>query len=171
MADAVRAARDARGIVTPSPDSSALPIFDAPCEGIRVRGADDLGDPEFAGSTYVICHLAGGDMIGLREDLPTSHPTAGVYPFPGALLAGGPLGRSQGVLLYLDDGALRWTTSHRTARELSRGALLRGLLGRGPESESAIPRLAFGHAAWGPGQLEAEIAAGAWKLVAPQSSR
>lgn len=141
-----------------------LALFDAPCDGLKVRGRADLSDPDFANATYQVCQL-DGRYVGVRLDLVTEHPAAGLYPFPGPVLAGGPLGLDQGLLLYPDDSGLRWTTSHRRARELSRSALMQGLLGRGPNDMDAVPRLAFGHAGWAPGQLTSEIEAGAWEVV------
>ena len=148
----------------PGATEARLPLFDAPCDGAKVRGRSDLSDPDFADAIYQVCRLDGRD-VGVRLDLGTEHPAAGLYPFPGSVLAGGPLGVGQGLLLYPDEGGLRWTTSHRRARELSRSALVQGLLGRGPEKMDTVPRLAFGHAGWAKGQLAAEIEAGAWEVV------
>ena len=165
VSDAIAEARRGATISDgPGATEGRLPLFDAPCNGSKVRGRSDLSDPDFAGAIYQVCQLEGWD-VGVRLDLATAHPAAGLYPFPGPVLAGGPLGLGQGLLLYPDDGGLRWTTSHRRARELSRSALMQGLLGRGPEAMEAVPQLAFGHAGWAQGQLASEIEAGAWEVV------
>lgn len=145
-------------------DAVTLPLFDAQCDGTRIRGADGLADVDFRGATLVLCHLEAGGTVGIREDRPTGFATAGVYPFPGEVLAGGRLAPSQGILLFPDgNDGLRWTTSHRRARELGRSTLYKGMLGRGFEDD--LPQLAFGHTAWPPGQLEAEIIGGAWTVI------
>jgi len=150
----------------PSLKDRPLPLFDAPCDGTRVRGSDNLPDVDLRGATLVLCRLEGGMTVGIREDRPTDFATAGVYPFPGYVLAGGSLAPNQGLLLYPDgDTGLRWTTSHRRARELSRSALYKGILGRGFQSESELPRLAFGHFAWPQETIEAEVSAGGWTVV------
>lgn len=148
-------------------DDTVLPLFDAPCEGSRIEASPDVTDPVFRGARFVLCVHEGG-AIGIREDLPTTALMAGVYPAPGQVLVGGPLGLRQGVLIYSDGDGLRWTTSHRRARELGRSDIYLGMMRASGERG---PRLAFGHAAWAAGQLEAEIAAGAWVVLEPPQSR
>ncbi len=149
----------------PRNDTGHLPIFDQPCDGTRIQGADDLPQPEFRDALYVLCRHGQHGAVGLRIDLPSTAPASAAYTLPGPILVGGPLATTQAVLLYRGpDDALRWTTSHRRARELARNTTLRALVGVGPSPEDS-PRVHAGHAAWGPGQLEAEIAAGAWTLV------
>ncbi len=158
--DGVRAA-----LAAPATDvarRSGLPVMDGPCSG-SVRAAPEVTDPDFAQAIVQICPLPGGGAVGFRLDREADVLAAALYPLPGPVLRGGPLGVDQGALLYVQDGQPRFTTSHRRARELSRGTLLGGLLGRAQEP----PRLAFGHASWGQGQLEAEIAAGAWTELPP----
>lgn len=146
-------------------DRGQLPILDQPCEGTRIRGVADLPQEAFRGALYVLCRHGRHGAIGLRLDLPTSAPASAAYTLPGSIGVGGPLATTRAVVLYRgpEDG-LRWTTSHRRAREIARNTTLRALVGVGPTPDGA-PRILAGHAAWGPGQLEAELAAGAWSLV------
>ncbi len=150
----------------PRNDTGQLPILDQPCEGTRIQGAADLPQPEFRDALYVLCRHGQHGAVGLRLDLASTAPASAAYTLPGTILVGGPLATTQAVLLYRGpDDALRWTTSHRRARELARNTTLRAMVGIGPSPEDA-PKILAGHAAWGPGQLEAEIAAGAWTLLA-----
>lgn len=142
-------------------EDGRLPPLDAPCDGTRIRGRDSLRQAELRGATYVLCHVEPHGTIGVREDLPTDVPAGVLYPLPGHVLAGGPLAQDRGILLYRQGGALRWTTSHKTARSVARRAVVAGMVG-GLET---APRLAFGHAGWAPEQLEAEIAAGHWEVL------
>ena len=150
----------------PRNDTGHLPILDQPCDGTRIQAAEDLPQPEFRGALYVLCRHGQHGAIGLRLDLTSTAPASTAYTLPGTILVGGPLATTQAVVLYRGpDDSLRWTTSHRRARELARNTTLRALVGVGPSPEST-PKIVAGHAAWGPGQLEAEIAAGAWALLA-----
>mgnify|MGYP002630831635 CR=1 FL=1 len=151
--------------VVPRDDRGPLPILDQPCDGSKIRGRHDLAEPLFRDAVYVLCRHGRHGAIGLRIDLPTEAPASAVYTLPGTLFVGGPLATTRAVLLYRDpEGGLRWTTSHRRARTLARNTTLRALVGLGPEPD-AIPKVLAGHAAWGPGQLEAELGAGAWILL------
>lgn len=152
-------------------DDSPLPILDQPCDDVRIRGSADLAQDVFRDALLVLCRYGPDGAAGVRIDRATDAPASAVYTLPGDLLLGGPLGTTRAVLLYRDpEGGLRWTTSHRKARELARNTTLRGLVGIGPAPEDA-PLVIAGHASWGPGQLEAEIAAGAWTLLEADTSR
>ncbi len=149
----------------PRDDTGHLPILDLPCDGTRIRGVSDLTREVFRGAEYVLCRHGQHGAIGLRTDLATDAPASAAYTLPGNLFVGGPLATTRVAVLYRGpEGRLRWTTSHRRARELARNTTLRGLIGVGPTPENT-PRILVGHAAWGPGQLEAEVAAGAWILL------
>ena len=119
-------------------DAGALPLFDAPCGG---------GSAPTPVPAPVTCRTPDGRAITLRLDAPTGAPAAALYAYPGEALIGGPRARARGVVVYSQDGALRWTTSHRRARELARQGLLQGMLGAGSVPPNPPPRLFFGHEA------------------------
>ncbi len=129
-----------------NPDSrmGSLPLGDAPCDLRLLRGASSLEDAHFRGATYAIC-----GHIGLRLDLRTGLTVRPKYELAGTLRVGGPMGPDRGILLYEAADGFRWTTSDRTAKRVAKVDDVRAWL-------------VFGHAAWEPGQLEAEIEAGAW---------
>lgn len=117
-----------------APDAvGALPLFDAPCD------AATEGAPSPATLT---CRTPDGRAITLRLDAPFGVPAAALYAYPSDALLGGAIARARGVVLYVEEGVLRWTTSHRRARELARSTLLRGMLGGA--TEGPPPRLVFG---------------------------
>lgn len=129
-----------------NPDSrpGSLPLGDAPCALRVLRGAEDLADRDFRGATYAVC-----GHVGFRMDHLTDLTVRPKYTIAGTLRVGGPLAPDRGILLYESPEGLRWTTSDRTAKRVAKVDELRAWL-------------VFGHAAWGAGQLEREITAGAW---------
>ena len=149
----------------PRNETGALPVLDQPCEDTWVRGARDLPQDIFRDALVVLCRHGEHGAVGFRIDLASDAPASAAYTLPGAVLLAGPLATTRATVLYRGpEGGLRWTTSHRRAREIARNTTLRTLIGAGPDPADA-PRVAAGHAAWGPGQLEGELAAGAWTLV------
>lgn len=151
--------------VVPRHDDGHLPILDQPCDGTRIRGSTDLPQDVFRDALIVLCRHGKHGAVGFRLDLPTDAPASAAYTIPGVIGVGGPLATTRIAVLYRGpEGGLRWTTSHRRARELSRNATLRSFVGLGPAPDDA-PQILAGHASWGAGQLEAEIAAGAWTLL------
>lgn len=132
--------------------------LDEPCALRLLRGADGLKEDSFAGALYAVCALEGGAAWGLRLDRPVDATIRPALKLPGVLRVGGPLAAEQGVLLYEPSpGVFRFTTSNRTARRLARSHAAGG----GPERAWLV----FGHAGWLPGQLEREVAQGAWTDV------
>jgi putative transcriptional regulator len=84
------------------------------------------------------------------------------------IYAGGPVEPGRGFVLHSSDGApdgggpdgadLAVTGNLRVLRALADG--------EGPAQAIFL----FGYAGWGPGQLEAEIAQGAWDIIAPDAA-
>lgn len=131
--------------------ATPLPLLDAPCTGPVIRATARVTDPHFAGAELVVCahELAGAIAFRLDRELPI--PARPVFRIPGNVHLGGPLATDRGALLYRTPDGVRYVTSDRKAGRVSR--------------EPVPSSLVFGHASWGPGQLEAELEAGAWEVA------
>lgn len=127
-----------------------------------------LHDPNFKQTVVLLCEHSDAGAFGLVLNRPTDTPAASavqleppiVMPSEIPLWAGGPVEPHRGWILM---GDLPEDTD---SLEVSDGVylstspvLLRRLL-EGPATRRA--RLLNGYAGWGPGQLDAELAASAW---------
>ena len=151
-------------------------------QDVSVRGGDllvaspELGDPNFRHTVVLVIDHDDSGAMGIvvnrvaevmsRDDLLAMLGLDG----GGASVEtsvpvhdGGPVGREYGFVLH-DAGYADATTTHITdgiALSLG-GDVLRAI------GTSGGPRryvIAFGYAGWGPGQLESELAEGAWVLA------
>ncbi len=128
-----------------------LPVLGpTPCDGPTLRATGAVVDPSFRETTVLICGHDEAGALGffLDRELPVAART--LFRIPGNVHLGGPLAPSRGVLLHRTAQGVFWTSSRNAAGAVSRDPVPSGLV--------------FGHARWGPGQLEAEIAAGAWTV-------
>lgn len=144
-----------------------VPVVDSLAPRLLVS-MPQLNDPNFKQSVVLLCEHSPAGAFGLIVNRPTDTPAAsavhleppviGASPLP--LWAGGPVEPHRGWILLgepPEDG---------DSMEVCQGVylstspvLLRRLL------EAASPRrarLLNGYAGWGPGQLDAELAASAW---------
>jgi putative transcriptional regulator len=139
---------------------------------------DVLVDPNFRRSVVLMLeHDPEQGALGLVVNRTTELSMASLcehlsLPWLGSADArvdwGGPVGEEQGWVL-LDDVAAEGTD----AIEVVPGvhwARSQAVLRRVAERPELTARVLLGYAGWAPGQLEAEIAAGAW-LVVPASQR
>jgi hypothetical protein len=132
-----------------------LGLLDEPCALRVLRGSDARKEDSFRGATYAVCSLIGGAALGFRLDRTLELTIRPALELPGVMRVGGPLAAEQGVLLYEPTaGTFRFTTSRRRARSIASAHASGG----GP----LRAWLVYGHAAWPPGQLEGEVAAGLW---------
>jgi len=131
----------------------------------------DLPDPFFRDSVVLVTNPGGPAPVGVIINRPTDIPLARVFPdierlrpLDEKLFFGGPVKRLELVVVF------RSATRPQESIEVFDGIYLstkreqvRELLAR----DDAIPglRVFAGHAAWAPGQLEAEVARGGWHLV------
>lgn len=76
----------------------------------------------------------------------------GILALPPMVFWGGPVAQDSGVVLIVEDGAIE------VANELE------------PPERPSRARLFVGQAGWGPGQLEDEVAEGAWLVTDPDVS-
>jgi len=147
--------------------------------GARLAGqllvaTSDMGDPRFFHAViYMIQHDAGGAM-GLLVNRPVATvPLARLLADVGADTAGvsgtirvrlgGPVEVSRGAVLHTAEYAAKETLRVTSLVSVTwEPEILRAIAsGAGPRRSL----FALGYAGWGPGQLEAEITAGAWITV------
>ena len=144
-------------------------------KGRLLVATSSLDDPSFQKSVvYLIQHdqdgamglivnrrVANGPLNRLLETL--GHEVRGADDVQIALFEGGPVARGRGLLLHGDDYVGRDTIALGDGLALSapETALDDLAAGKGPEASLLV----LGHAGWAPGQLEQEIAQGAWHVV------
>jgi putative AlgH/UPF0301 family transcriptional regulator len=118
--------------------------------GAMLVAAPDLDDPYFNGARiYLLLHDSEG-AVGVV--LNRSHGHAGVSE-------GGPVGRDQVIVLVDEHAAPRGSL-----RVGSGVSVLTEPEHLDDEIVLAHARVFVGYAGWGPGQLEGEIARGAWRI-------
>lgn len=114
-----------------------------------------ITDPNFVHTVvYLYAHDSNEGAAGVVLNRPTDEPTMSHLPSWRSVLAppptvfwGGPVAQDSGVVLLVENGAVR------LADDLD------------PPAPPARARLFVGQSGWGPGQLEEEMAEEAW-LVA-----
>ena len=131
----------------------------------------NLPDPFFRDSVVLVTHRAGPVPIGVIINRPTQVPLARAMPDleeasarDTKIFFGGPVDAERLVVVF------RAAAPPEGAIELLAGVslssspkVLRELLGRKEPVQGL--RVFAGHAAWAPGQLEAEIARRDWHLI------
>jgi len=129
-----------------------------------------MADPNFARTVILVARHEGvsgpfGVIINRQTEIPLGRAFAGLKGLEGnqdKLFAGGPIARSVYFYVY------RSETKPTDAVQVVEGVYLgwdvdelRKLLARDKPTENL--RVYAGHAGWAPGQLENEVASGAWK--------
>ncbi len=135
----------------------------------------DLPDPNFAESVVLVTRRGPAGALGVIINRPTTIPLARVFPDEGKLggredrlYFGGPVSRMQMVFVFRADSRPDEAVEVLEGVYLSTdGDLLRKRLGAGGTGEGL--RVFAGHAGWAPGQLEAEIERGDWRLMRPEA--
>jgi putative transcriptional regulator len=143
---------------------------DTKLTAILITAPDDLSDPDFAGSVVLVMNNLGPAPIGVIVNRPTQVPVSRLFPDLKRLLPlhdklyfGGPVDFGSVWFLF------RASTQPKDAILVVDGVyisakreLLHQLLDRDKPMDGL--RIFVGHSGWAPGQLEAEIASGAWTL-------
>jgi putative transcriptional regulator len=141
-----------------------------PLTAILLVARGDLRDPNFADSVVLVMNHLGPAPVGLVINRPTDMPVSRLFPdlkrlaaLPDKVYFGGPVELTSVWFLFRAArppahavqafGSIYLSTNHE---------LLLQLLGRDKPMDNL--RIFIGHSGWGPGQLEAEIAQGAWQL-------
>ena len=165
----------AAGAVHPAPGAAApeVPAAGEGMSGQLLVAEPDLDDPNFDHTVVLMLHHDANGALGLVVNRPYgTAPTGellrrlGVRVPPAAvagetlLYYGGPVQPDVGMILHSPDYA--GTDTKRVTADISvttdPALLADRAQGRGPRR--ALPVL--GYAGWGPGQLESELAQGAW---------
>ncbi len=150
----------------------ATPADDAkPLTAIIITARAELRDPFFGDSVVLVMNNLGPGPVGVVINRPTPLPVAHLFPdlkrlaeLHDRVYFGGPV--EFGSVWFLFRAAKPPEHAVRACDGVylsaSRELLLR-LLERDKPMDGL--RIFMGHSGWGPGQLEAEIARGDWKLA------
>jgi putative transcriptional regulator len=148
-----------------------------PLTAILLVAKAQLDDPDFSDSVVLTMNNLGPAPIGIIVNRPTQLPVSQLFPdlkrlapLPDKVYFGGPVELRRVWFLF------RAATPPGSAIKALDGVylsadreLLLRLLGRDKPMDGL--RVFVGHAGWGPGQLQAEIARGDWSLerAAPEA--
>lgn len=144
-----------------------------PSKGTLLVATPPLIDPNFDRTVVLLLEHGDNGAVGLVLNRPSETPVAAALPGweqlvaePGTVFVGGPVAEDAAIALgaarHADAGA-GWTPLV--------GAVGTIDLHRDPEEivdDIASVRIFAGYAGWGPGQLETELEANAWLVVAAQ---
>jgi len=130
----------------------------------------ELRDPNFADSVVLVMNNLGPAPIGLVVNRPTEIPVARLFPdfkrltpLHDKVYFGGPVDLESVWFLFRAAKPSEHAVQAFAGIYLSSSRdLLQQLLGREKPMDGL--RIFIGHSGWAPGQLEAEIARGAWTL-------
>ena len=130
----------------------------------------ELRDPNFADSVVLVMNNLGPAPIGLVVNRPTEIPVARLFPdlkrlapLHDKVYFGGPVDLETVWFLFRSGKPPEHAIQAVGGIYLSSSRdLLQQLLGREKPMDGL--RIFIGHSGWAPGQLEAEIARGAWTL-------
>ncbi len=140
-----------------------------PAPGVLLVASQRLTDPSFLRSVVYLVEHSDDGSLGFIVNRPLDIPLADLWSDCPACLGtctvageGGPVERHKGLLLH-------GVGDIPGAAAMGAGVFIGGDLTRiadrwagGPDERG--PRLLLGHSGWAPGQLEREIAEGAWLL-------
>ncbi len=132
-----------------------------------------LGDPNFRRAVVQVVHHDGSGTFGLVVNRGAGVTTGDLCDqleigWSGdrdcEVGTGGPVQPETGWVLYGDDASVRPPDVHEVTSGIHFAGSLDALRALGEEPPSRV-RLFLGYAGWAPGQLEAELAEGAWLVV------
>jgi putative transcriptional regulator len=154
---------------------AAEPAEDDPFVGRLLVATPSLNDPNFARTVvFLVHHDAGGAMGLVINRVLATGPLSvlldgfGIDPDAGAsneirVFAGGPVQQGEAFILHSTDYSASDTVPVDDDVALTRSLDVLRDMANGEGPRHAI--LALGYAGWGPGQLENELAQGAWDVV------
>ncbi len=159
---------------TPAGRPAAVPQQGGSTTGQFLVATDELRDPRFVRTViYMVRHDAGGAM-GLVVNRPMGEaPLADLLDQLGIqgkkvtgeirVHYGGPVEPGRGFVLHTAEYVSEGTQVVKDGISITYQPEILRAIGTGTGPRRAL--LAFGYAGWSPGQLEAEIDAGAWEIV------
>ena len=140
--------------------------------GTLLVASEQLDDETFRETVVLLVHHAQEGSVGVAINRPTWVTTREVFPrvdylhtYRGDIFHGGPL--AQATVLILTRALPPSADAQPLVDDVfmhSNLDALETLFDRRAHDASAL-RFYAGHASWGPGQLEEELAAGAWTVV------
>ena len=152
--------------------ASFAALGQAPNQGDLLIADASITDPNFEKSVLLVLRNDENGTLALLINRPTALEAAETFPeitaledYPGRLYYGGPVLPTRLLLLLRDP-----PTELADSPAVVDGVFLNGSpetitqLGTWAKDDSAL-RVYAGHAAWGPGQLQDEIAEGSWRVV------
>jgi putative transcriptional regulator len=150
----------------------------APGAGMLLVAAPELDDPNFAESVVLLVYHDDNGSLGIFVNRPTNLRPSRVFPdiaplarYEDDLFLGGPLEPRQLLLLVRSPapGVLEGPPVLQDIYISADADVLARLPAAGADASRV--RLYAGHAAWGSGQLEEEIAAGDWYVLPGHADR
>lgn len=155
------------GVCDGSVDLDMVPPPRASLAGRLLVASPSLDDGYFAGTVIYLLADSDHGAIGVVLNRPRDHEEQQDI----ALWDGGPVGRARVFVLHDDLADADSTRIGDVAVAADPGAMLEEMFaGRGPPSRGKSARVFVGYAGWGAGQLDREIAQGAWR-TAPADPR
>lgn len=150
--------------------------------GAQERGdllvaTDQITEETFTETVILLLHYADDGAVGVAINRPTWVTTTELFPeledthrYRGPVFHGGPL--AQATVLALS-GSARLAEGER--EPVVEGVYMSSNVGLfetlvEEANDDAQLRFYAGHASWGPGQLDEEVAAGAWRTVSASAS-
>jgi putative transcriptional regulator len=142
-----------------------------PATGSLLIAAPTMGDPNFARTIVLILETGESGALGVVLNRPTEldvadvlEPWADLVASPGVLFQGGPVETDAALAVAMvggvDDEPIGWRRVYGSTGLVDLDAPVEIMA-----SAVSEVRIFAGYAGWGAGQLEAEIAEGAWYVV------
>jgi putative transcriptional regulator len=142
-----------------------------PAAGVVLIARPTLDDPNFAESVLLLIYHDSNGSLGILLNRPTNLRPGRVFPdvealadYADTVFFGGPLEPSQ-LLVTLRDPPPGTVDGDPVVEDVYVTADASVVQRVGSRLGVERVRLYAGHAAWGPGQLQAEVDAGDWSLV------
>jgi putative transcriptional regulator len=146
--------------------------------GALLVASEGLDDPNFAETVLLLLHHDADGAIAIAINRPTWVSAEQLFPaqtflhnYRGAIFHGGPVARTNVVTLTRGIQTAGGSSDLLVADihvSTDFAALEQAV---GEARDDARLRFYAGHASWGPGQLDEEIAAGTWKVVEASAER